>query len=380
MKRKRIILAVTNDLVTDQRVHRSCMALHEAGYEVALVGRRLPDSVPVNRPYKTVRMPLIFRKKAIFYAEFNLRLFFRLIFSRAEAFYANDTDTLLAVYCAARLRRKPFFFDAHEMFPEVPELVGRDRVKAFWTKIEDLVMPRIATYRFGAAACTVCRSIADIYKDRYGVDMAVVRNVPLRREPQHAERVGEKRILLYQGAVNVGRGVEWIVEAMPYLDNCEFVVAGNGDIFNEIRALVRERGLEDRVRLLGRLPLDELSQWTCRADLGMSLLENRGLNYYYSFPNRIADFVQSGVPVLATDFPEIHRIVERYQIGTLVPDGDHEPRRLAATIRQALDYWDSVDPEERLCRFALAAKELSWENDKNVLLSQVDTIFRSKRR
>ena len=107
MKQRRIILSVTNDLVTDQRVHRSCTALSEAGYDVTLVGRRLPDSVPVERPYKTVRMRLLFRKKAVFYAEYNLRLFLRLLFSPTDAFYANDTDSLPANYLAAVLFRCP---------------------------------------------------------------------------------------------------------------------------------------------------------------------------------------------------------------------------------------------------------------------------------
>ncbi len=141
---RRIILSVTNDLVTDQRVHRSCTALHEAGYDVTLVGRKLPESVEVRRDYNTVRMRLLFRKKAAFYAEYNIRLFLRLLFIRADLFYANDTDTLLANYFAARIRRKPLFFDAHEMFPEVPELVGRPRVKRFWTRIEDRLYPRLA--------------------------------------------------------------------------------------------------------------------------------------------------------------------------------------------------------------------------------------------
>ena len=143
MTHRHIILSVTNDLVTDQRVHRSCTALCEAGYDVTLIGRRLPDSVPVKRQYRTIRMRLLFRKKAVFYAEYNFRLFLRLLFSRADAFYANDTDTLPANYFAAFLRRKPLFFDAHEMFPEVPELVGRPRVKHFWTRIEDYIFPNL---------------------------------------------------------------------------------------------------------------------------------------------------------------------------------------------------------------------------------------------
>ena len=92
-KNKRIVLAVTNDLVTDQRVHRSCLALHEDGFEVTLIGRHLPDSIPVHRPYRTLRMHLLFRNKALFYAEYNLRLLLRLLPCR-PTFSTPTTPTL----------------------------------------------------------------------------------------------------------------------------------------------------------------------------------------------------------------------------------------------------------------------------------------------
>ena len=116
-------MAVTNDLLTDQRVDRSCRALQEAGYEVTLVGRKLPTSEVLEaRNYRCVRMRLMFRRSAAFYAEYNLRLLIRLLVMPADAFYANDSDTLLACRLAAGLRRKKLFFDAHELFPDVPEL------------------------------------------------------------------------------------------------------------------------------------------------------------------------------------------------------------------------------------------------------------------
>lgn len=390
MQQRRVIVSVTNDLVTDQRVHRSCMALCEAGCSVTLVGRRLPCSNVLQRPYKTTRMALIFRKKALFYAEYNLRLFFKLLFSRADIFYANDTDTLLANYMAARIRRKPLFFDAHEMFPEVPELVGRDLVRRIWTKIEDRVFPRIAK-RPNMAAVTVCQSIADIYRQRYGLKMDVVRNVPMPSAQSHADVAdllanvpAGKRILLYQGAVNIGRGIEWMMEAMPYLNDCHFLVAGDGDIFNTLKQ--RYKNL-DNVTLLGRVEPQRLKALTLHADLGISLLENRGLNYYYSLPNRLADFVQAEVPVLATDFPEIHRVVATYTIGTLVAPQPFnaatriseppDPRQLADTVRATLAQWDTVDSQQRKEIFARAAADLTWENDKQVLINSINTIFQN---
>ena len=390
MPQRRIILSVTNDLVTDQRVHRSCTALNEAGYDVTLVGRRLPDSAEVGRPYKTVRMRLLFRKKFVFYAEYNVRLFLLLVTSKADAFYSNDTDTLPACWLASRLRRKPVFFDAHEMFPEVPELVGRPHVKRFWSRIEDWIFPRLKGK--GCAAVTVCRSIADIYKQRYGLEMKVVRNVPMRY-PEHDEEqsilpeavTNGRKMLLYQGAVNIGRGIEWVMDAMQYLPSCQFVVAGTGDEYARLREYSKRM---DNVTMLGRVEPDKLHRLTRFADLGISLLENRGLNYYYSLPNRIADFVQAGVPVLATDFPEIRRVVEEYGIGTLVPSTEFDaergastppdPAALASLIESTLEKWDSLPADEKQHRFERAAKDLSFDKDKKILLETLDTIFTDK--
>lgn len=392
----RIMMAVTNDLVTDQRVHRSCMALTEAGYDVTLIGRLLPNSKPVERPYQTERMNLFFKKKAFFYAEYNIRLMLHMLFARTDAYYSNDTDTLPACYVASRLRGKPLFFDAHEMFPEVPELVGRPRIKRFWKGIEDYIFPRIAKNKRMAAA-TVCKSIADIYKNQYGISMAVVRNVPMKQEEAEEELQqvktiittitdikSSKKILLYQGAVNIGRGIEAVMEAMPILEECHLVVAGVGDKYDELCARAHEMRCNN-ITFLGRLEPKVLRNLTKQADLGLSLLENRGLNYYYSFPNRIADFVQAGVPVLATDFPEIHSIVDGYGIGTLMAPAPFDsktqtslwpkPESMASIIRETIDYWSSIDEEEKHRRFAVAATELNWENDKKTLLNAINTIM-----
>ncbi|MDR2691781.1 MAG: glycosyltransferase, partial [Dysgonamonadaceae bacterium] len=306
----KITVSVTNDLVTDQRVHKVCTTLSQNGYKVKLVGRKFRSSLPLERAYQTDRLRLFFNRSVLFYAEYNIRLFLYLLFDKTDLYLSNDTDTLPAAYCASVLRRKPLIFDAHEMFPEVPELVGRPFVKTVWRKIEDGIFPHLK-YCY-----TVCQSIADIYSERYGIEMQVVRNIPFATLSQPARKKTPaedgKKILLYQGAVNIGRGVEWVIDAMPYLDDCIFYVIGDGDIMQEVREKTKSLGLENRVRFFGRIPLEELASCTLQADIGLVLLENRGLNYYYALPNRIFDFIRANVPVLATDFPEIRRIVAHY--------------------------------------------------------------------
>jgi len=221
--------------------------------------------------------------------------------------------------------------------------------------------------------------------------MDVVRNVPMHYGDNQADEdywrtllPKGKRLLLYQGAVNVGRGIEWLMDAMPLLPECHLLVAGVGDIYDTLRARARERGLQ-QVTFLGRVEPARLHGLTPMVDLGLSLLENRGLNYYFSLPNRIADFIQAEVPVLATDFPEIRRVVEGYKIGTLVPAAPFDaatatstppdPQQLAQCIRDTLAQWDALGDDERHRRFVQAQSDLSWQNDKKTLLAAVDTIF-----
>ena len=300
-----------------------------------------------------------------------MRLFLKLLSKRCDVIYANDTDTLVACYVASKLKRVPMVWDAHEMFPEVPELVGRERVKRFWIGIEDRIVPKLK-YCF-----TVCQSIVDIYKDRYGVEMHVVRNVPMKRERLERTRICDSEpILLYQGAVNVGRGVDWMIDAMEYLEGMKFVVVGDGDELEKMKMYASSKPWHERIEFKGRLNPEELRKVTVEADMGISLLDNMGLNYYYSLPNRIADFVQAGVPILATDFPEIRRVVEMYEIGTLI--SGHDAKEIAEAVKSELNRWKLMDETDRKMIFDRAGAALNWEVDKEVFLEVMNKVLSSE--
>jgi glycosyltransferase involved in cell wall biosynthesis len=367
----KITLSVTNDLVTDQRVHKVCTTLLQNGYEVELVGRVLGGQTPpLRRDYRTKRLRLLFNKGALFYAEYNLRLLIYLLFHKTDVYLSNDTDTLIANYLASKIRHRPLVFDAHELFPEVPEVTNRPFVKTVWTKIEAWIFPKLQhTY-------TVCQSIADYYHKKYGIEMGVVRNIPPARRrggvcppsPQSPPPPQSKKIILYQGAVNEGRGIEQIIEAMPHLPtNYIFQVVGSGDKLDELKTYAAKLGLSDRVIFTGKLPFEELSTHTARAAIGVNLLENKGLSYYYALPNRIFDYMRCNVPVLSSDFPEIRRIVDKYQIGVLV-----ETRRATSLQQIADEIKKLAEQPKNLAGFAAANAELTWENEAKTLLQIIN--------
>ena len=254
--------------MTDNRVHKVAISLQKMGFEPILVGRILPESHLVGRDYRTHRMKLLFRKGPFFYMEYNLRLFFWMLITRIDLFVANDLDTLPANYLASRIKHKPLVYDSHEYFTEVPELIGRPFVKAIWTGLEKLLVPRVD------AAYTVCDSIAEVYRDLYQVDFKVVRNLPVCSQtemPTNETPILLKlpKIILYQGALNLGRGIEASIRAMQYVDGAELWLAGDGDLTAQLKQMVAELKMESKVKFLGRLPLTELSHITRQADLGI---------------------------------------------------------------------------------------------------------------
>ncbi len=357
--KKKIIISVSSDLATDQRVQKVAKTCHENNFDVLLVGRKLNNSFPVNFPYNYKRLNLIFNSGFLFYAELNIRLFFLLLFSSSDILLSNDTDTLLPNYFVSKIRNKKLIFDAHELFPEVPELADRPFVKKVWEKIEDFIFPKLKN------AYTVSQSIATYYGKKYGIEMKVVRNVPYHSYLNNTTKDKQGKTIIYQGAINKGRGLEWVIQAMPKVDGT-LIVAGDGDIKHELEKLVNSLGLSEKVFFIGKKTPCELKEITLKVDLGLCLLEDLGLSYYYSLPNRIFDYIQAEIPVLATDFPEIRNIVDTYKTGVLINQYDAE--FLAKTINNIFD--NGFDTSH----FYKLAQELNWENEERVLLEILNSI------
>jgi glycosyltransferase involved in cell wall biosynthesis len=359
---KKISLSVINDLVTDNRVHKVAVSLQKMGFEPVLVGRLLPESQSVDRSYATHRMKLLFRKGPLFYFEYNFRLFFYLLKLAPDVLVANDLDTLPANFLVSRIRRKPLIYDSHEYFTEVPELIGRPVVRAIWTWLERMFVPKVQS------AYTVCESIAEVYRDLYKVDFKVVRNLPVCSQiekQKHQEKVdGQPKIILYQGAMNLGRGIEAAIRAMPFVDNAELWLAGDGDITLQLQEMVYDLELDEKVKFLGRLPLHQLHKVTFQADLGISLEEDLGLNYRFALPNKLFDYIQAGVPVLVSNLPEMRRVVDHYQIGAIAET--HQRKDLAELMKTALFDREKINFWKQ--NLLQAAAELCWENEEEVLL------------
>lgn len=366
MKKPRAIVSVINDLATDQRVERSCSLLHEMGYEVLLIGRKLKNSPPLpQRPYAMKRMRLWFEKGAAFYAHYNLRLFFILLFKKADLLVSNDLDTLLPNYLIAKLKNIPLVYDSHEYFTGVPELEQRPRIQAVWRNIERRIFPHLKHI------ITVNHSIAALYEKEYGKNLKVVRNVPRKRNTAiESSRASlglpeDKTILILQGSgINVDRGAEEVLEAMRLLDEALLLIIGSGDVLPTLKAIASaDAELSARVRFIPRIPYKALLQYTAAADIGLSLDKGNNLNYLYSLPNKLFDYIQCQTPVLASKLPEVAGIVEEYDVGITLDEP--RPESIARAVREMVSDRKRMEKWQENCK--IAAQSLCWENEREVL-------------
>ncbi|MDO7846077.1 glycosyltransferase [Hymenobacter sp. M29] len=360
----RLLFTVTTDLCFDQRMQRICGSLAAAGYRVQLVGWQRPASPPLTpQPYQQHRLQGWFQKGKLFYLEYNLRLFFYLLGQRAAAWCACDLDTALPMWLRARLGGQPFVYDAHELFTEVPEVVARPAVQRVWRWVEGFIVPRTQL------AYTVGPALARLFEQRYGRPFGVVRNVSrLRGEdfvspaPDGAPASG---YILYQGALNVGRGLENLLEAMPQVAG-RLVICGEGDLSAALREQAERLGLlaSGRVEFRGFVLPEALREVTRHAAVGIMLLENIGLSYYYSLANKFFDYVHAGIPQVLIDFPEYRALNDEFDVAELVTD------LAPATLARALNRLLSDEParyQHLAANCRRAAPQLSWQHEERGL-------------
>lgn len=361
---KRVILSVTEDLYTDQRMDKMSLFLHKKGFDVTLVGRCYGDSPALGpRPYKTKRLRLLFRKGFLFYAEYSIRLLLYLLFKKCDLLVSNDLDTLLPNYLVSKWRKKPLVYDSHEYFCGELSVVSKPISYKVWHGIEKHCFPKLKT------VITVSQSIVDQYEKEYGIRPHLVRNIPPATTfPVTATRKSlnmpdDKTVLIWQGAgLNEERGGEEIVEAMRQLPDCHLLIVGTGTVIPKLQTMVKNLHLEDRITFHPRQTPENLFNYTALSDIGLSLDKDVSANAHFSLPNKIFEYLKAGTPMVVSNLPERARIMEQYHVG-IVAD-EVSPEAIVKSVRQLSDPAFAAQCREN-CK--TAARELTWENEEKVL-------------
>jgi glycosyltransferase involved in cell wall biosynthesis len=287
----------------------------------------------------------------------------------ADAYHAHDLHTLPAAALAARRDRATLVYDAHELYPEMSTLSARE--SRIWRVVERALIGR------ADHVITVCESIADELSARYRIAKPTVLlncpprpqitsdrdSDPLRERIDLADRTVP--IVLYQGGFTANRGLPQLVRAGGLLEQGVLVLMGWGQLEDELRRIIAEHRLEERVLITPAVPPSELLEFSAGADIGVIPYEPVGLNNTYTTPNKLFDYIAVGLPVAASPLPELRRFVEGLGLGSTFASIDEAG--IAATINAMLG-----DPERMhsMREAALrAAPSLSWEVEAEKLLA-----------
>jgi len=325
----------------------------------------LNDSRPIDRPYKTKRFKLIFNKGVLFYAEYNLRLFFFLLFRKHDIYHANDLDTLLPMWLVSSIHRKKLVYDTHEYFTGVPEIQNRYFVKKVWSGIEKFLFPKVKH------VFTVNESISELYFKEYKSRPLVIRNLPEKiiiNKLKSRKDLGlpeNKKVVILQGSgINIHRGAEELLEAIAIQDKLFLCVVGKGDVINNLKKRSSKPDLISKVLFVDALPYEKMMQYTINADVGVSLDKPNNLNYLNSLPNKVFDYLKVGIPIVCSDLVELSKIINIYNCGILIKN--HQPKSILTALNSVLD-------EKNYSIFKAAAlkvnNELNWENESESLIN-----------
>jgi hypothetical protein len=381
-KGKTIFLTVTNDLVYDQRMHRICGSLVGAGYQVTLVGRLLPDSLPLsNKPYQQVRLFCHYQKGKLFYLEYNFRLYKFLKNQAMDAICAIDLDTIVPVYLVSKKKSLPRMYDAHEFFTEMIEVKRRPHIHFIWKKIEQWLVPKFKN------GYTVGQAIANDLKHLYGVDYYLVRNIPRYSIPINpgaiqppivkqimanfdAQCSPDLPFILYQGAINEGRALHALADAMKGV-NGRLLLAGNGNLESEIRHYIKANSLEHKIYMCGMVTPDNLRYLTSLCYVGITIFDAFSKNQFYSLANKFFDYIMALKPQVCVNYPEYAAILKQYSVAEPLLNTD--VKSICIALNNLVNNPVLYENLQNTC--ILASKQLNWEAEEQTLLAAWDTLF-----
>jgi len=290
----------------------------------------------------------------------------------AEIVIAHDLDTLPIARRAARSLGARLLYDSHEVFPEL--LLHGPLARRRWRMVERRLLRDVeATWMSSAGH-------AQVFAESHGSPVPpVIRNIPAAPSPpvgesrpdlhRELELRPELRIVLYIGGVGPHRPLDGMLEAVVELEDCAAVMMGPAvpGYVEHVRALAEQLGVADRVRLAPPVSIDDVVRYAAAADVGVIPFLNTSLNNFHGLPNKVFEYILAGIPVVASDFPQLRAVIDAHDVG--VTFDPHAEGSLAAALSDLLG--DPVAMDRYATNATAAARELNWDVESAKLLDVV---------
>jgi len=323
----------------------------------------------IFKPLKNVlkKLLMLVHKPLCFY-DFYRRTLLMNKEESSDIYHGHDLHTVPTAYKTARLTKSKVVYDAHELYTEMSGL--RPIERKIYTRLERKYAPKVDHL------ITVNESIACELVERYGLKSKpslifncpeITNNIILTEKDELRAKLNipaDTKIILYQGGYSLNRGLFNLIKSAQYIKTGIVVFMGWGNIEDQLRALVKELGLEDKVLFTPGVPQNELLNHSKSADIGVIPYQFVGLNNYYTSPNKLFEYINAKVPIAGSNFPELKRVIDKYKIGvTFDPES---PQSIAESINKVME--DSILLKKFKENTHKAALDFTWEREEKKLL------------
>ena len=368
MKDKKVCIAFLGNILYDTRTLNFYKSFKAENYNVEVISFDWLGSEK-NFPDPNVKIYSLSKKHSslFYYLKFTALLVYNLLKSNADIFFAEDIYTLPFIAVIAKLKGGKVFYDSRELFCFLAGLKERKRIQKLLASIEKRFINK-ADYVIVTGDMD-----GDFLCKQYGLAKTItIRNLPFYREktePVDLRRKygieAAKKVLVYQGVILHGRGLRHIFEFLKSNNDAVLIVFGDGEYKNYYVELSHSLGITDKVIFAGKIPQGELLNYSAGADIGLSLIENLSISYYYALPNKLFEYIMAGLPAAVSALPQMEKIVNDFETGIVVDLENQE--EVNNKLNLLLKDNEILIKYRENCR--TAAKELNWDNEIKKLLS-----------
>jgi glycosyltransferase involved in cell wall biosynthesis len=362
------------DIQYDSRLSKCARTLSEEGYKVTAViaGEKREKRESPGIDLKTIFIPRSRSGKLRFLSYYS-KAFWPALRSKADCYFASDLYSLPVAYLVAKFRRARLIYDSRELYSSIAALRDRQHIQRFWSYVERKIIFR------ADLVFTVNDALADSISNRYSIPKpTTLLNCPRKQTIRKSDRIRSilaipptTKILLYQGGLQPGRGIHIMLSTIRKIGDAVLVLMGSGSLKGEILAMIKRERLEQKVFVIDAVQVDDLLEYTSSAYAGLCLIENYGESYYHSLPNKLFEYVAAGVPVVASNFPEMSRFVDSNRVGICVdPEKEDE---IAAAIQRILTDTELHKTFVRHC--GETASRYTWENESLKLVGAIERLM-----
>jgi len=356
-----ITVAFLGNAYFDSRIVNLIYSFEKDKLDYRIISYDWSGSQISNNNPRVEIIPLKRNNSLLFYSLFILSLFRRLFLSNSKIYLAEDVYTLAPVVFFAKLKNAKILDNSRELYGFLAGLREKMKTQQVIAAIEKRFI------KYVDLVVTTGEMDSEFIEEYYNLEKSLVlRNLPKYKKIENPVNLRKKLnlpedsiILLYQGVVLEGRGIIKVIHQIGNFKKLVLVVLGDGAFKEKFEAESKARGVSNQVFFYGRVPHEELLDYTAGADFGLALIENISKSYYYALPNKLFEYIMAGVPVISSNLPQMKNIIDRYSTGVCVdPENDEELNDVFEQIQNG-----SLEIEEAKENCSKAALELNWEEE-----------------